>query len=126
MHCIDVVLKTVRKDDIVTVGITNQRETTLVWDSSTGEPLYNAIVWSDIRTDSTVDQILAKLPDNSKNFLKPICGLPVSPYFSALKLRWLIDNVPAVQKAIREKKCLFGTVDTWVLWVSIEILLFWW
>lgn len=116
LHCIDVVLKTVKKDDIVTVGITNQRETTLVWDSSTGEPLYNAIVWSDIRTDSTVDQILAKLPDNSKNFLKPICGLPVSPYFSALKLRWLIDNVPAVQKAIREKKCLFGTVDTWLLW----------
>ncbi|XP_044728466.1 glycerol kinase-like [Chrysoperla carnea] len=102
--------------DIVTLGITNQRETTIVWDKITGEPLYNAIVWNDIRTDKTVDHILAKLPDNNKNHLKPICGLPVSPYFSALKLRWLKDNVPAVKKSCREKRCLFGTVDTWIVW----------
>ncbi|XP_051176148.1 glycerol kinase-like [Leptopilina boulardi] len=102
--------------DIITIGITNQRETTIVWDSITGEPLYNAIMWSDIRTDSTVDQIIAKFPDHSKNHLKPLCGLPVSPYFSALKIRWLKDNVPAVKKAIRDKRCKVGTMDTWVVW----------
>lgn len=76
------------------------------------------LVWNDIRTDSTVDQILAKIPENNKNHFKGICGLPVSPYFSAFKLKWLIHYVPAVKKAIKEKKCLFGTVDTWLLWVS--------
>ncbi|XP_032685803.1 glycerol kinase isoform X1 [Odontomachus brunneus] len=103
-------------NEIVTVGITNQRETTIAWDASTGDPLYNAIVWSDIRTDSIVDQIIAKFPDKSKNHLKPLCGLPVSPYFSALKIRWLKEHVPAVRKAMREKRCKVGTVDTWVIW----------
>jgi glycerol kinase len=78
---------------------------------------FNFSVWSDIRTDSTVDQILAKVPENSKNALMPLCGLPISPYFSALKMRWLIDNVPAVRRAIREQRCRFGTVDTWLVWV---------
>ncbi|XP_029177476.1 glycerol kinase [Nylanderia fulva] len=103
-------------EEIVTVGITNQRETTVTWDAITGEPLYNAIVWSDIRTDAMVDQIIAKFPDQSKNHLKPLCGLPVSPYFSALKIRWLKDNLPVVRKAIRERRCKVGTVDTWVIW----------
>lgn len=80
-------------------------------------------MWSDIRTDSTVDQIIAKFPDHSKNHLKPLCGLPVSPYFSALKIRWLKDNVPAVKKAIRDKRCKVGTMDTWVVWVCIRLLL---
>lgn len=120
-HCIANGIKSLLKlgisvSDIVAVGIANQRETTLVWDSVTGEPLYSAIMWSDIRTASTVDHILAKLPDNNKNYLKPLCGLPVSPYFSALKLRWLIDNIPSVRKAIKEHRCCFGTVDTWLVW----------
>ncbi|XP_018909612.2 glycerol kinase 3 isoform X1 [Bemisia tabaci] len=102
--------------DIVALGITNQRETTIVWDSITGEPLYNAILWSDMRADVTVDEVLAKFPDNNKDYLKPLSGLPVSPYFSALKLKWLIDNVPSVRKAIREHRCLFGTVDSWLIW----------
>ncbi|XP_008210664.1 glycerol kinase isoform X2 [Nasonia vitripennis] len=101
---------------IVTIGICNSRETTLVWDSKTGEPLYNAILWSDIRTDKLVDQIIARFPDNNKNHLRPICGLPVSSYFSALKIRWLMDNVPGVRKAIRERRCMFGTLDTWLVW----------
>ncbi|KAL1517929.1 hypothetical protein ABEB36_001627 [Hypothenemus hampei] len=105
-----------RVKDIVTLGITNQRETTIVWDKTTGKPLYNAIVWNDIRTDSTVDVILAKIPENNKNHFKSICGLPISPYFSAFKLKWLIHHVAAVKKAIKENKCLFGTVDTWLLW----------
>uniref|UniRef100_A0A0K8T8D7 Probable glycerol kinase n=3 Tax=Lygus hesperus TaxID=30085 RepID=A0A0K8T8D7_LYGHE len=102
--------------DIVTIGITNQRETTIVWDKFTGEPLYNALLWYDIRNDSTVDRILAQLPDQNKEHLVPLCGLPVSTYFSALKLLWLMDNVPAVRRAIQEERCLFGTVDSWVLW----------
>lgn len=73
-------------------------------------------VWSDMRADVTVDEVLAKFPDNNKDYLKPLSGLPVSPYFSALKLKWLIDNVPSVRKAIREHRCLFGTVDSWLIW----------
>ncbi|BES88436.1 FGGY family of carbohydrate kinases, C-terminal domain [Nesidiocoris tenuis] len=102
--------------DIAAVGITNQRETTIVWDKFTGEPLYNAILWYDIRNDTTMDRILAQLPNQDKEHLVPVCGLPVSTYFSALKLIWLIENVPAVRKAIVDERCLFGTVDSWVLW----------
>ncbi|XP_049772196.1 glycerol kinase-like [Schistocerca cancellata] len=101
---------------IVTLGITNQRETSILWDSTTGQPLYNAIVWSDIRAVSLIDNVLAKVPDNDKNALKPICGLPISTLFSALKIRWMIENVPEIRKAIREQKCMFGTVDTWIVW----------
>ncbi|KAJ8936130.1 hypothetical protein NQ318_022212 [Aromia moschata] len=101
---------------VVTLGITNQRETTIVWDKTTGEPLHNAIVWSDIRTNTTVDIILAKVPDNNTNYFKQICGLPISPYFSAFKLKWLMHYVPQVRKAVKANKCLFGTVDTWILW----------
>ncbi|XP_060808028.1 glycerol kinase isoform X2 [Amyelois transitella] len=104
------------REDIVTLGITNQRETTIAWDRLTGEPLHPAIAWNDIRTDSTVDAILAKVPDRNKNYLKNVSGLPISPYFSALKMRWLKDNVKAVRKASREKRLLFGTVDSWIIW----------
>ncbi|KAG6444108.1 glycerol kinase isoform X2 [Manduca sexta] len=104
------------REDIVTLGITNQRETTIAWDMCTGQPLHPAIAWNDIRTDSTVDAILAKVPDRNKNYFKNICGLPISPYFSALKMRWLKDNVKAVRKASRDKRLLFGTVDSWIIW----------
>lgn len=69
-----------------------------------------------MRTASTVDTILAKGKRN-KNFLKAQCGLPLSTYFSAVKLRWLMDNVPDVKMAIKENRCLFGTIDTWLIWV---------
>ncbi|KAJ0170555.1 hypothetical protein K1T71_013926 [Dendrolimus kikuchii] len=104
------------KEDVVTLGITNQRETTIAWDKFTGEPLHPAIAWNDIRTDSTVDAILAKVPDRNKNYLKNICGLPISPYFSALKMRWLKDNIKAVRRASRDRRLLFGTVDSWIVW----------
>ncbi|XP_046974371.1 glycerol kinase-like isoform X2 [Vanessa cardui] len=104
------------KDDIVALGITNQRETTIAWDKFTGEPLHPAISWNDIRTDSTVDAILAKVPDRNKNYLKNISGLPISPYFSALKMRWLKDNIKSVRRASRDKRLLFGTVDSWIVW----------
>lgn len=105
-------------DDIVAIGITNQRESTIVWDKITGKPLYNMIVWLDVRTASTVEQLLDTVPNRSrnKNYLKPLCGLPISTYFSAVKLKWLHDNVQVVKKAMSENRCLFGTVDTWLIW----------
>ncbi|CAG9764083.1 unnamed protein product [Ceutorhynchus assimilis] len=105
-------------NDIAAVGVTNQRESTVVWEKSTGKPLYNSIVWLDVRTSSTVDQLLEKIPNKSKNknYLKPLCGLPISPYFSAVKLRWLLDNVPKVKKAVAANDCLFGTIDSWLIW----------
>ncbi|XP_063241536.1 glycerol kinase 3-like [Bacillus rossius redtenbacheri] len=102
--------------DIKAVGITNQRETTILWDPHTGKPLANAIVWLDVRTTDTVDQMLAKVKDRNLDYLKPLCGLPVSTYFSALKVRWLMDNVPGVTAAMDEGRCLFGTVDSWLIW----------
>lgn len=104
--------------DIVAVGVTNQRETTIVWDRDTGAPMHNAIVWMDMRTASTVDQLLDTVPNKArnKNYLQPLCGLPISPYFSAVKLRWLKDNVASIGQAIRNETCLFGTVDSWLLW----------
>nr|CAD7432256.1 unnamed protein product [Timema monikensis] len=106
----------VEPGDIVAIGITNQRETTILWDSTTGKPLYNAVVWQDMRTSSTVDLLLESVPNKNQNYLKPLCGLPLSPYFSALKIRWLMDHVPEVQEAINRRHCLFGTVDTWLIW----------
>lgn len=102
--------------DVAAVGVTNQRETTVVWDRVTGQPLHAALVWNDIRTSATVDAVLARLPGHDKDALRDRAGLPVSPYFSALKLRWLLDHVPAVQKAVADKRCLFGTVDSWLVW----------
>ncbi|XP_011307161.1 glycerol kinase-like [Fopius arisanus] len=102
--------------DIVAIGIANQRETTVVWDSLTGEPLYNAIVWMDMRTTSIVDDILKSIRNQNKNYLKPLCGLPISPYFSALKLRWLLDHVAKVREAVDCGRCMFGTIDSWLIW----------
>ncbi|CAL7946797.1 unnamed protein product [Xylocopa violacea] len=107
---------TIDPSDIVAVGITNQRETTVVWDSTTGEPLYNAIVWMDMRTTLIADTVLKKIRNQNKNYLKPLCGLPISPYFSALKLMWLLENVPRVREAIDNKRCMFGTIDSWLIW----------
>lgn len=101
---------------IKSIGITNQRETTVVWDKYTGEPLCNAIVWLDARTKGTVEKLINKTPTCSKEALKDKCGLPLATYFSAVKLRWLLDNNENVKSAIAEKRCLFGTVDSWLLW----------
>jgi len=114
--CIEEVMRRIPDGHVAAVGITNQRETTVVWDRLTGKPLFNALVWNDIRTSSTVDRLLARIPDRNQDHLKSRCGLPISPYFSGVKLRWLLDNVPAVSVAVDEGRCLFGTVDTWLLW----------
>lgn len=105
-------------NNIVSIGITNQRESTVLWDKTTGEPLYNSIVWLDVRTSSTVDQLLDSVPNKSrnKNYLKPLCGLPLSPYFSAVKIKWLQDNIPQIKKTIAAGNCLFGNIDSWLIW----------
>uniref|UniRef100_A0A8C9QX45 Probable glycerol kinase n=1 Tax=Scleropages formosus TaxID=113540 RepID=A0A8C9QX45_SCLFO len=100
--------------NIKAIGVTNQRETTLVWDKETGEPLYNAIVWLDLRTQSTVERLINKTPGRNKNHLKT--GLPISTYFSAVKLRWLVDNVLEVHEAVQSHRAMFGTIDSWLIW----------
>lgn len=102
--------------DIVAVGVTNQRESTVVWDRSTGKPLHNAILWLDVRTSGTVDELTELLPEKNRNYYQPLTGLPLSTYFSGVKLRWLKDNVPDVAKSIENNECMFGTIDTWLLW----------
>ncbi|XP_062866609.1 glycerol kinase isoform X1 [Trichomycterus rosablanca] len=102
--------------NIKAIGVTNQRETTLVWDKETGEPLYNAIVWLDLRTQSTVERLISKTPGRNKNHLKHKTGLPISTYFSAVKLSWLMDNVDEVRKAVLSHTAMFGTIDSWLIW----------
>nr|7NIE_A Chain A, Glycerol kinase [Sus scrofa]7NIE_B Chain B, Glycerol kinase [Sus scrofa]7NIE_O Chain O, Glycerol kinase [Sus scrofa]7NIE_P Chain P, Glycerol kinase [Sus scrofa] len=101
--------------NIKAIGVSNQRETTVVWDKLTGEPLYNAVVWLDLRTQSTVANLSKIIPVNN-NFVKTKTGLPLSTYFSAVKLRWLLDNVRKIQKAVEEDRALFGTIDSWLIW----------
>ena len=114
--CIATVCKDIDEALIKAVGITNQRETTLVWDRITGKPLYKAIVWLDTRTRETVQKCIQKSDSKSVNHFKEKCGLPFSTYFSAVKLKWLLENVEAVKKARDEGRLMFGTVDTWLLY----------
>lgn len=99
--------------DIKVVGITNQRETTVVWDSETGEHLHNAIVWTDTRTTSIVRELKAR---KGADELTDLCGLPLSTYPSSTKLLWLIRNDERVKKAYDEGRLAFGTVDTWLVY----------
>ncbi|KAL6996643.1 glycerol kinase [Sarracenia purpurea var. burkii] len=97
------------------IGLTNQRETTVVWSKSTGCPLHNALVWMDVRTSSICRRLEAELPGGRTHFVQT-CGLPISTYFSALKLLWLMENVDAVKAAVEEEDALFGTIDSWLIW----------
>jgi glycerol kinase len=99
--------------DLAAVGITNQRETTLLWDRATGKPLHNAIVWQDTRVDPLVAEYAL---DGGQDRFRAQTGLPLASYFSALKLRWLLDNVPDARRRAEAGDLLFGTVDTWLLW----------
>ncbi|EGF79186.1 hypothetical protein BATDEDRAFT_30231 [Batrachochytrium dendrobatidis JAM81] len=98
------------------IGITNQRETTCVWDRLDGKPLHHAIVWLDTRTQDTVERLIAATPSKSKHHFQSICGLPLSTYFSAVKLRWLLDNIKAVQDANQTDRLMFGTIDSWLIY----------
>ena len=97
--------------DLVAIGITNQRETTVVWDPHTGRPWCNAIVWQDTRTDRLVDSL-----EPQRTRLCELTGLPPSTYFSALKLRWILEHVDGVRAAAGRGHAVFGTIDTWVIW----------
>ncbi|KAJ3704701.1 hypothetical protein LUZ61_008406 [Rhynchospora tenuis] len=97
------------------VGLTNQRETTVIWSKATGLPLYNAIVWMDVRTSSICRRLEKELSGGRTHFVDT-CGLPISTYFSALKILWLIENVEVVQNAVRTGDALFGTIDSWMIW----------
>ncbi|GAY61705.1 hypothetical protein CUMW_212120 [Citrus unshiu] len=97
------------------IGLTNQRETTVLWSKSTGCPLYNAIVWMDARTSSVCRKLEKELPGGKTHFLDAV-GLPISTYFSAVKLLWMMENVDAVKEAIKKGDALFGTIDTWLIW----------
>lgn len=98
---------------IKAVGITNQRETTVVWNQSTGEPLYNAIVWTDTRTQALVRKLKARLGADK---LQDLCGLPLSTYPSVGKLLWFLENVPAVKQAYEQGVLAFGTMDSWLVY----------
>ncbi len=98
--------------DLAAVGITNQRETTVIWDKSTGAPLSNAIVWQDTRT---ADFLNALSPEVQRTITHKT-GLAIAPYFAGSKIRWLIKNVPTVSQAIAEGRALVGTIDSWLLW----------
>lgn len=100
--------------EVCAIGITNQRETLVVWERETGRPLYNAIVWCDNRNASVVDDLIRE--HGGANAFVSKTGLPLSPYFTATKLLWLRLNVPAVQSALNDGTCLLGTIDTWVAW----------
>lgn len=99
--------------NIAGIGITNQRETTIVWDAETGEPVYNAIVWQDRRTSEYCDR-LKEL--NLTGFIREKTGLIIDAYFSATKIRWILENVPGARAMAEAGKLRFGTVDTWLLW----------
>ncbi|PWY78203.1 ribulose kinase [Aspergillus heteromorphus CBS 117.55] len=101
------------RSEIQGIGITNQRETTVVWDNETGVPLYNAIVWTDNRSQDIIDRLKRK-PDAKR--LQQICGLPLSTYSSASKLLWLLENVPRVRRAYERGTLAFGTIDSWLVY----------
>jgi len=99
--------------DLAAIGITNQRETTLLWDRRSGAPLHNALVWQDTRTDALVAEFAR---DGGKDRLRGKTGLPLTTYFSSLKLKWLLDNVPGARTAAQSGDALFGTIDSWLVW----------
>ena len=100
-------------DDIAAVGITNQRETAVVWDRNTGKPVYNAIVWQDTRTQKIVDELGGT---EGADKYKAIVGLPLATYFSGPKVKWILDNVEGAREAAERGDLMFGNTDTWVLW----------
>ena len=100
-------------EEIDSIGITNQRETTVLWDKRTGRSIYNAIVWQDRRTNEIVDQLIA---DGHKDTFFEKTGLVIDSYFSGVKVKWILDNVPNARELAEQGYLMFGTIDTWLLW----------
>ncbi len=103
----------VSPSEIAAIGITNQRETTIVWDKNTGEPVYNAIVWQCRRTSAICEKLKA---DGWEPYIRETTGLVIDAYFSATKIAWILDQVPGVRQKAEAGELLFGTVDTWLIW----------
>ncbi len=99
--------------DLAAIGITNQRETTLLWDRETGEPVHHAIVWQDTRTDRIIRELAG---DEGPDRFRPVCGLPLATYFAGPKISWLLDDVSGLRSRAERGEVLFGTVDTWLIW----------
>src|SRR5215510_7884184 len=104
----------ISSDEIAAIGITNQRETSVVWDRNTGKPIYNAIVWQDTRTDKICAELEAL--GGGQDRYKAKTGLPLATYFSGPKIRWILDNVDGARERAEAGDLLFGNMDTWVLW----------
>ena len=117
-----VTLKTIRqsikksknlKAKVISIGITNQRETTILWDKKTGKPVYNAIVWQDRRTSKICENLKKR---KLENLFRHKTGLFIDPYFSATKVKWILDNVSISKKLLKNKQLMFGTIDTFLIW----------
>ncbi len=110
----DVISKSkIDPNEIDSIGITNQRETTIIWDKQTGKPVYNAIVWQDRRTASFCDELIEK---NKTSLIQQKTGLVIDAYFSGTKIKWILDNNQDLRERANDNKLLFGTVDTWLIW----------
>ena len=103
----------IKVDDIAGIGITNQRETTVVWDAQTGKPIYNAIVWLDKRSSDICDKLIE---DGHEDYIIQNTGLKVDAYFSGTKFKWILENVPEAEDLAKQNRLRFGTVDTWLIW----------
>ena len=99
--------------DVAAIGITNQRETTLVWDKITGNPVHNAIVWQDTRTDAICNELAE---NGGQDRFRPTTGLPLATYFSGPKIKWILDNVPGTRERAEKGELIFGNMDTWLIW----------
>ena len=99
--------------DIVAIGITNQRETTVIWDKNTGRPIYNAIVWQDTRTDVLINELAR---DGGQDRFRDQTGLPLATYFSGPKIKWILENVGGARRKAEAGELLFGNIDTWLIW----------
>ncbi len=106
-------LDKVKVSDIAAVGVTNQRETTVVWDRTTGQPVYNAIVWQDTRTDEICNELIA---DGGQDRFRAKTGLPIATYFSGPKIKWILENVDGIRDKAESGDVIFGNIDTFVIW----------
>ncbi|AQS38419.1 glycerol kinase [Shewanella psychrophila] len=107
----------IHSDEVAAIGITNQRETTVIWDKNTGKPVYNAIVWQCRRSSSICDELKSQ---GLEDYVRESTGLLLDPYFSGTKIMWILDNVPGVRARAEKGDLLFGTIDTWLVWKLTE------
>ncbi len=112
MNCVKTIMDNVDIKQIEAIGITNQRETTVIWDKATGIPVYNAIVWQSRQTD----KICAEIKDEFDDLVRAKTGLLIDSYFSGTKIKWILDNVEGVRERAERGELLFGTIDTWLIW----------